>query len=221
MWDFKLILVRVLLNLFVSQREFINNEINDAKSLGKNAKIPDLFYWCGVVFKLEFKDPHWVVSINVDDQVICQDKLTNGKWGFNRSTISRLESQFQKFDPNAAFIGFENYLFENINCDLDNEFTLVDRIFGKDKTKTIHTADDNFTIKLGNISRTVQGKYLIKNLTFYFPNDLTGVLEGIVPWNMKVVHSGLVFNDKETFKNFCIDKTVQELRSVLKWSLLN
>lgn len=220
MWDFKLILVRVLLNLFVTQRELINNEINDAKSIGKDIKIPDLFYWCGVAFKLEFKDPHWWVTISVDNQVICQDKLTNGKWCFNRSTISRLTSQFENFDQNAAFIGFENYLSENINCDFDNDFSLVDRIFGKTKGKTISTPDDNFNIKLREICKTVQGKYLVKELIVYFPNDLTGVLEQLIPWNMKASHVGLVFNDKEAIKDFCIGKTIQELKSFLKWSLL-
>ncbi|UOX39450.1 hypothetical protein [Aeromonas phage ZPAH34] len=214
MWDFKLILVRVLLNLFHHHRTVINDEINELKKLGKDAKFPELFYWCGVSCILEFKAPHWSLAIKVDGKVICEDNLTNGRWGFNRSTISRLESQFIKFDQKQAFIGFENYLFENTNYDPEKDFSLMDRIFGKSKTKTIFI-DNSFSVGLNEITRTVQGKYLIKNLVIYFPDNLDGILDLLIPWNLKSCSNGLVFNSKEELKNYCIDNTVTALKSLL------
>lgn len=139
--SFKLFIVRLILNVIGSEKGFAPNGISAWKYVNeiiqehrkKTQKGQKLSYvllsWFGVELILEYDATNWFISLESDNRIFIQAKLTNGCWGYNRKTIENLKLAFDNVLPSSTI---ENALQDFklvLEKDPNDCFSAVEMIF--------------------------------------------------------------------------------------------
>lgn len=225
MYHLQLVIVRILLNLFSVNRDFVNDVINAAKptvdiSSGKAEAL--LLSWFSVKVLLVYRKPCWGISIAIDDEVLLNDKLTNGRWCFNRSTLSRLETLFGNHYHNETVKAVGGWLAKDFTEGLANMFSLTDRLIGRQKDLTLGQFPGMIQqILVSGITRQIRGTYLIDNMSGYVTaHSATGPLEELV-MNLPVNNwKGCVAKDAGELNRKIQTLLCRNLDETLLWSKL-
>lgn len=219
----QLVVVRILLNLFSLKRDFVNDKINSVKAtldISSGFAQVQLLSWFSVKVLLVYRKPCWSISIAVDEEVLLHDRLTNGRWCFNRSTLSRLETQFGNHYHDGTVSAAGGWLAKDFTAGLASVFSLTDRIIGRKKSTMLGQFPGMVQqVNVDGIVRTVRGTYLIDIMAGYVStHSATGPLEELI-MNLPVNNwNGCVAKDADELNRKIQTLLCRNLDETILWS---